>query len=287
MKITAFNPIHFGTQHINKYEPNYGGSSTKHLCHATQFFRYDSDDEFIVTYLHGLNSKKPLNIVSAGCSFGEEVYSYAMALDDLENEPRIVGIDISPKAICGAIKGEYMLDEKERKMLEIGCPLESKIPQTPYTEQLKTKFNSYFTQTNPQFQEYKKSDEAFKNCEFICADLLDLDKMFQPNSQDVVLCRNVLYHLSNENKIKFLKQAFDILKPNGIFCIEPFAHYDYDEFLKKIGFIKPFPSSAKFMYLKPETDIKQQEYAKEMLLYKKPNFDNVQKCFNKNFFTHL
>ena len=287
MKIATFNPIYFGTQHLYNPEPNYGGSETVNLNHSTQFFRYDDADEFIINYLHGLNSKEPLNIISAGCSFGEEVYSYAMALDDLENEPKITGIDVSDKAIHDAKNGEYMLDDKERRMLEINCPLESKIPQTPYKDRLKRKFNKYFLSTNPQLQEYKKAEGAFKNCKFVCADLLDIDTMFQANSQDVILCRNVLYHLSNENKLKFLQHAYGILKPNGILCIEPFGHYEYDEILKEIGFVKPFPNSAKFMYLKPETEIQLHDLQKQLLLNKKPHFDDIQKCFEEDLFIHF
>ena len=91
MKITPLNykyQTNFKAVHENLLELN-SSNKIKMLNHTTQFFRYREMDEFITKKLKykQLFSNKPLNIISAGCSFGEEVYSYAITLNNSRKKP--------------------------------------------------------------------------------------------------------------------------------------------------------------------------------------------------------
>lgn len=275
MKINTIN-INFGTTHrYNKKEknPNIGGSSET-LNHSTQFFRYNENDEFIVNELKKRPQNKSLNIVSAGCSFGEEVYSFALALDDLPCKPKICGIDVSQKAIYGAKRGTYFLDDIERSYLEEGCSLRTYREKTPYREELKRRFNKNFKVVNSKFHEYKLEKGALCNCVFACENILALDSIFDENSQDLILCRMVLYHLSEKDSKIFFEKAYKILKPGGMLCIEPYGHYDYHKDLTSIGFEHPF-NDALFIYTKPKEKNKFANYLKQMILNNKSDFNNV------------
>ena len=185
--------------------------------------------------MYNKKEAEPLNILSAGCSTGEEVYSFAMALDDLKQKPNIVGIDISKKAIEYANSGQFMLDDSERALLENNCTLRMRRANTPRNEELKRRFSENFEQVNPKFHEYKKKDGTFKNCKFLHSNITDIERLFDENSQDVILCRMVLYHLTQQDRIEFFKQAYKLLKPGGMLCIEPFRHYDYHQEITNIG----------------------------------------------------
>ena len=197
-----------------------------------------------------------------------------MALEDLKHKPNIVGIDISQKAIYEAEKGTYMLDEYERPMLEIECKIPNKRPATPYTKELKKRFNQNFELINPKFHEYKKKKDTFKNCSFICGDLIDLNKYFKENSQDAILCRMVLYHMSSDDRVKFFENAFKILKPGGILCVDQFDCRDYHGALIKVGFQHPY-NNMPLIYQKPKQEIGMMTYLKQKILSNKFNFDNI------------
>ncbi len=271
------NPIglNFGTTRIYKQERNPNlNSNEENLCCYTGFFRYNENDEFILQKLREKDDNRPLRIVSAGCSYGEEVYSFALALNDLKNKPQIFGIDISQNAIQGAKKGVYMLDSVERSFLEENYNGVSHRPMTPFREEIKRRFNQHFKQTNPTTCEYTLKKDEFYNCSFGCANILNIDSMFEENSQDLILCRMVLYHLSDEDKKEFFKKAYKVLKPNGMLALMPLEHYSYEKTLLELGFIQPY-KEAKSIFVKPKEDIDVYKYIKDSILNNKSDFNNI------------
>lgn len=270
MKISSISNYSFGTRHIEKFEkPLKNG---KRLNHATQFFRYGQTDEFIIDKLRKKGKNSKLNIVSAGCSFGEEAYAYALALDDLAQKPNIVGIDISKYAIEGAKDGVYMLDIYERRMLEDDASSRFEMGTTEFIEAMKKRFNENFTSTNPMFDEYTKNPDALSNCSFERADVVNLSKLFEKNSQDAILCRYVLYHLDENDVEKFLEQAYSVLKPGGILCLEPYGYLNYQERALKHGFKQPYPD-VKCIFQKPK-EPNNQDYFKQIIIRPKNILNN-------------
>jgi SAM-dependent methyltransferase len=63
---------------------------------------------------------------------------------------------------------------------------------------------------------------------------------FSDNTFDIVLCKQVLYHLTPANREIYLKEMFRVLKPNGILVIEDWLTISapYTELVKKALGIK-------------------------------------------------
>ena len=252
MKISPLNNITFRAIHECATEKNYN-PKTPNLVHTSFFFRYNDIDDFIVKKLEQRQKlqKEPLNILSAGCSFGEEVYSYALALNHLKKQPNILGIDLSSESIAGARLGEFELDINEREMLQEGFSLPRIENQTPRKEELKKRFNEAFECINRRRGLFLKKEASFNNCSFKQGNILKLNEHVKNCSQDAILCRFVLYHLIKEDVDKFAQQAYRALKPGGLLCIEPTGYPKYQFQLIDAGFIQPY-KDAPCVFKKPQ-----------------------------------
>ena len=49
-------------------------------------------------------------------------------------------------------------------------------------------------------QDFRAKENSFKNCSFKQGNILNLEKLYKPNSIDVLLYRNALYHTLTTNK---------------------------------------------------------------------------------------
>ena len=270
MKISPISNLNFKAIHECSFETNYN-PETPRLVHTSFFFRYNDVDDFIAKKLEQRQKlqKEPLNILSAGCSFGEEVYSYALALKHLKKQPNILGIDLSSESIAGARLGEFELDINEREMLQEDFSLPRIENQTPRRIELKRRFNDSFVCTNKRKGIFLKNPESFKNCSFKQADILKLDEHVEIGSQDAILCRYVLYHLKREDVPKFAQQAYRALKPGGLLCIEPNNYPKYQFQLIDAGFVQPY-KAAPCIFKKPEITL-----IKNLILNNKLYFNNI------------
>lgn len=234
----------------------YNKKNIDFLNHTTDFFRYnfskkDLTDEFLIDYLSTKQSKNPISIVSAGCSYGEEPYSYAIGLEHLEPKAQISAFDISKDVIECAKNGAYTLDEFEKKYFS---SLDNAYDD--FKKEILKSFQDNFECIDEENQKYKLKDGHLDNCNFFQADIRDISKYYKANSQDLILCRNVMYHLDNvafETPDEFqdvFEQLFDIAKPNGLVCFDSNEFEIYDEHMKKEGFIQPF-SERPWIYQKP------------------------------------
>jgi len=143
-----------------------------------------------------LNNNSGLNIWSAGCSNGAEVYSVAILLDRLSpyREHRILATDIDKKILNRAAAGGPYKDPEIRNV----------------SKALKA---MYFTNDNGDF---RVIDRIRKKVEFRLHDLTR--DPFEDNF-DLIICRNVVIYFSTEAKKAIRKKFLDALKLNGVLFI--------------------------------------------------------------------
>ena len=187
-----------------------------------QFIRFQKN--IIPEILKNNEKKKKLNILSAGCSSGEEPYTIAIIL--LHNfyniinswDVQITGIDISAEIIDQAIIGEY-----NKKKLE---------------NVYKLIVNKYLNITKPNI--YKIKNEVKKIVTFKKFNLLS-DNFI--SHFDVIFCRNVVIYFDKPTKNIIYHKFHKALNKTGYLLI---GHSE--------GLINDF----RFKYLHPGIYIKKE-----------------------------
>ncbi|MEN6436992.1 MAG: protein-glutamate O-methyltransferase CheR [Syntrophobacter sp.] len=142
----------------------------------------------------------PIRIWSAACSTGQEVYSTAIVLKELlmdlnRYDIRILGTDISDKAIAAASYGQYSKMEMDR-----GMALD--------------KIAKYFSLTS---QKWKIRDELRALATFKTMNLLEPFTM--PGKFDIVFCRNVAIYFSEQDKLRLFRSIANVMAPDGYLII--------------------------------------------------------------------
>jgi chemotaxis protein methyltransferase CheR len=144
--------------------------------------------------------KIPIRIWSAASSTGQELYSIAIVLQGLPGgaekyDIRLVGTDISPRAVARASRGVYSDIEIERG-----------VPQDSLTR--------YFVRREDGWQ-IRDSIRAMAT--FRTANLL---KDFSMLGQfDIILCRNVAIYFSEQDKAGLFARLAKSLAPDGYLMI--------------------------------------------------------------------
>jgi chemotaxis protein methyltransferase CheR len=177
----------------------------------TSFFRDTSPFELVKhkvlpdlidkrSKIPGNKSPIPIRIWSAACSTGQEVYSIAIALKEVlldlnRYDVRILGTDISDKAVAHASYGHYSKLEMDRGM---GMD----------------KVAKYFTSEG---QTWKIRDEIRAMATFKTMNLLEPFSL--PGRFDIVLCRNVAIYFSEADKIRLFKSISRAMAPDGYLMI--------------------------------------------------------------------
>lgn len=193
-----------GTRHIEK-------KIIDAICtRETMFFRDQSPFELLKErILPELIARKManttlfppgINIWSAGCSTGQEIYSIAIIIRELISDMpkfnvRLLGTDISSTAIETAVRGEYNQIDVERGLPE-------------------DKRHRYFM---PARQKWKVNDDIRKMCKFRIHNLTDT--FFGLGKFDIVFCRNVAIYFIHEDKVKLFDKIANILEPEGYLII--------------------------------------------------------------------
>ncbi|MHB2155208.1 CheR family methyltransferase [Calditrichota bacterium GD2] len=153
------------------------------------------------------HSQQPLTIWSAGCSSGEEAYSVAMLIDQLQkNHPkpipaRILATDINQLILNKAREGLYS-NWSFRNM------------PVKYMEE-------YFTPQNGRF--FQIAQHIKKMVHF---EQHNLKKgPFPVNEEwknfDIIICRNVLIYFDRETMLNTLQRFHDLLDEDGYFIAGP------------------------------------------------------------------
>ncbi|MDG5799392.1 CheR family methyltransferase [Marinilabiliaceae bacterium ANBcel2] len=159
-----------------------------------------------------LKGHPQINIWHAGCSTGQEVYSFMILLDQLNmlEKSKIYATDISQKALNCAAKGEYVYNFNYEKYL--------------------TNFEEVFKNhtTNVNFNDYFKVDKAKdlisvkaklkEKTNFIKHDLVKEEMPFY-NKFDIIFCRNVLIYFNESLQSRIVQRFHDNLFNKGVMVL--------------------------------------------------------------------
>lgn len=141
--------------------------------------------------------QKFIRIWSAGCSTGQETYSIALTLKEMEGDLRgwrveILGTDLSSEAIRRASTGTYSQFEVQR-----GLPIKTLI--THFEERDDVWHINENIKALTQFEVFNL-----------------LDPMDELGTFDIIFCRNVLTHFDPELRAKTLSRMADLLLDDGV-----------------------------------------------------------------------
>lgn len=151
---------------------------------------------------------KHLRIWSAGCGTGQEAYSIAIALKEIESKLKgwkieIFGTDISSNAIRKASTGDYTQFEVQR-----GLPV------------------SYLIKHFQEMDDVWRLHDNVRNLvsfeQFNLLEPMDDLGLF-----DIIFCRNVLGHFENATRIQIVERLAEQLDENGFLVLgelESLAH---------------------------------------------------------------
>ncbi len=173
--------------------------------HTTSWFREPKQYEILEKRIGdaiGTYRQRPLRVLCAACSTGEEVYSFALILERLREfyagfDYKIDGFDIDPvsvktgeKAIYRMENGYKEISDPHRRFLLIG----------------NGKTEGYFTLT-----------KAIRDrCRFFVKSLKDKG-VDHDNIYDVVICRNVLIYFKSEEAQGIVKNLLAQMDESGMF----------------------------------------------------------------------
>lgn len=144
--------------------------------------------------------KPTIRLWSAANSTGQEIYSIAMALDEIGITPqkyqiKLLGTDISDAAITQASYGRY-------SKFEVARGLDPK------------RLNKYFTKDGDC---WKIKDEIRAMVQF---KKMNLMKPFVGLGKfDIILCRNVMIYFTEEDRRKIYANIAKVLEPDGYLII--------------------------------------------------------------------
>ncbi len=143
-----------------------------------------------------------IRIWSAACSTGQEIYSIAIILDELNLNPpkfniQLLGTDISNTVIAQASYGKYNKFEVDR-----GLPA--------------PKREKFFTSSEDNTWRIK--DKLRANVNFKKMNLI-VDSFDSLGKFDIIFCRNVAIYFTSEDRKKLFNKLCKSLEPDGYFLI--------------------------------------------------------------------
>lgn len=169
--------------------------------HETYFFR-ENGGLSALREIFSQNATKPMRILSAGCSTGEEVYTVAMMLRDAGIPvfgSGVIGIDLDAEVIKKGSEGIYGTNAfrgvEDRKLYN--------------------SIKRYFDITEGPNPVYKVRDDLKKVVMFQQANLVDPTSLELLGMFDVILCRNVLIYFNETERTRTFVNLSKLLKPGG------------------------------------------------------------------------
>ncbi len=167
------------------------------------FFRDRGQIKLIQEYLlpdliNKMQAQRTLNVLSAGCSTGEEVYSLAIIMQEhfpeLTNwNLNLVGIDLNKEAISKARQGLYS-DWSFRGV-------ENHYRSVYFRRQ----------ETGWQVIDSLRQKVKFRQCNLVEDDL----SFFPIGTVDLIICRNVFIYFDRDKISLVLSKFIDLLRPGG------------------------------------------------------------------------
>jgi chemotaxis protein methyltransferase CheR len=170
----------------------------------TYFFReaYQFEAFFgscVLPRLAGRPLDRPIRILSAGCSSGEEPYS--LAITYLENQFRYMGRGCEIEA--------FDLNAAKIKQCEAGEYDGSSFRMT--TPEVKSRYFTPGAVGRSKLKGWVRTPVKFR-----VLNLLDMGSAFEPGSFDAVFCRNVLIYFSEALMFRICGTFHKLLGPDGL-----------------------------------------------------------------------
>ncbi len=177
------------------------------LDHATNnetlFFRdqvvFDAYRQLLSEWMTA--GKAKIRIWSAACSYGQEVYSLAMATEEGamgKLDYRITATDISSRALAAAKEGVY-------SSLQVNRGLSS------------THLSRWFDKVPGNEEVWKVKETLRSHVEWKRLNLIEPFGSLGPF--ELIFCRNVLIYQNVEHKREILARLFDKLTPGGLLVL--------------------------------------------------------------------
>lgn len=166
----------------------------------TYFFRHfeqmEAFSQQALPHRRSLQQGRPIRILSAGCSTGEEPYSLAMLAHQMgltEHEVEFVGVDINTISLAKARRARYSAWA---------------LREAPRAER-----NRWFSQNG---SEYTLSSTITDSVKFFAANLLGPDSaLWLRQKYDIIFCRNVLMYFCPSKAREVLRRFHQLLFDDG------------------------------------------------------------------------
>lgn len=142
------------------------------------------------------HADSPLRILSAGCGNGEEPYTLAMLLEELEAPGTIDAIDIDPQALAFATQGRY----DAAALAELPLALRDR----------------YLVATANGFE---VTESLRRRVAFSRRDITEMPPLPGPERYDLVCCRNVLIYFERGIQERSLSALCRSLRTGGYLCL--------------------------------------------------------------------
>jgi chemotaxis protein methyltransferase CheR len=188
---------------INNTE-NFNTFLNEIVVNVSEFFRDPSFFKSLKTNIFPyLESYPKINIWSAGCSFGEEAYSLAILLKELDllHKSRLYATDISSMAIEKSKKGIYSNKNlKEYSNNYFSCGGKESLNEYFISDDKKSIINSDLKKEILFTRHNLVADGVFKECQLI-------------------LCRNVLIYFNEDLQDKVLNLFYNSLPIHGFLAL--------------------------------------------------------------------
>lgn len=177
----------------------------------TDFFREAGHFDFLTRYIrkqlapaNAAGFSRPLKVWSAACSTGEEPYTLAMVLKEVQAELEgfefsIDATDIAPSVLETARKGIYP---------------NSRI--VPVPEALRKK---YLLKSRDASKGLVRVDKSLRSAVRFYSFNLITGAFPEKPTFDVIFCRNVMIYFNNENREQIIRQLRASLRPGGLLFI--------------------------------------------------------------------
>ncbi len=167
-----------------------------------------------------LRARRPLQIWSAGCSYGAEAYSLRLLLHQVNSalNHRILATDIDTRILARAREGVFTVED----MKNVSPALRQR----------------YFTREAEQF---RVTAALRQGVEFHRQDLLK-DRF--PTDMDLILCRNVVIYFTDDAKTELFRRFYAALRPGGYLLV---GNTERIHDARDIGFVTP----RAFFYQRP------------------------------------
>ncbi len=155
--------------------------------------------------INDFSNKHVISIWHAGCSTGEEVFTVAILLKEINllTKARVVSTDFNQDALAVAQAGLY----HKIKMIENENNYRVYNPLGDFAQ--------YYQRDSSDC----KMDISLTNHVKYSYQNLITEQPPSPSNFDIIFCRNVMIYFDSKAKQNLLDKFYDSLKPNGLFVI--------------------------------------------------------------------